>query len=96
MTSEYDALFQEAFGSQWQTAKAICRAESGLRKDAKSPTSDYGLCQINQVHRKRVGGDLTKLFDPATNIRVAAAIYKDNGGWHPWTVYRTGAYKKYL
>lgn len=93
---DYDALFQKYFGSEWQTAKAVCMAESGLNPTALSRTSDYGLCQINQVHRRRVGGDLTRLFDPETNIRVASDIRRDNGGWHPWTVYRTGKYLQYL
>lgn len=94
--ADYDALFVQYFGAQAAIAKAICTAESGLNPTAVSRTHDYGLCQINAVHRKRVGGDVSKLFDPETNIRVAADIYRDNGGWHPWTVYRTGAYKRYL
>lgn len=93
---DYDALFQKYFGAEWKIAKAICMAESGLNPLAMSRTNDYGVCQINQVHRRRVGGDLTRLFDPETNIRVAADIRRDNGGFHPWTVYKKGIYKKYL
>lgn len=77
------------------TAMAIMQAESGCNTAAISPTCDHGLMQINCVHRDMVGGDLNKLHDPATNIRVAYAIYS-GGGWSPWTTYTSGAYLKYL
>lgn len=78
------------------TAMAIMHAESNCNPIASSPTCDHGLMQINCVHRAAVGGDLALLNDPATNVRVAYAIYAAAGGWTPWTTYTSGAYLRYL
>ncbi len=78
------------------TAMAVMRAESGCNPTATSPTCDHGLMQINCVHAAAVGGDLTLLNDPATNVRVAFAVYSGAGGWSPWTTFTSGAYLRYL
>ena len=58
--------------------------ESGGNPRAVGGTS-RGLFQINgSAHAARVGGDLDALFDPATNVRVAYAIWLDQG-WRPWS-----------
>jgi hypothetical protein len=44
---------------------------------------NYGYFQVNAVHGARVDWNLDALFDPATNVRVAYAIWRD-GGWGPW------------
>lgn len=73
-------------------AMAICQAESGGRPDVVSKpntngTRDYGLMQLNQI----------PVLDPAENIRIAyVQKYKTKQGWNHWTVYKTGAYLKYL
>ena len=44
-----------------------------------------GLMQIAPVHIAKVGGDLSLLYDPAVNLRVAYAIWLDSGGnWEQW------------
>lgn len=95
-----DAYFKKYFGDSWKTAKAICTAESGLRNVTgrvnSNGTRDHGVCQINDIHKGKVGGDISKLYDPETNIRIAGAIFKASKGFSPWTVYKTGAYRKYL
>lgn len=93
--TNYDPIFERYFGESWKTARAVCTAESGLNPSSISPTHDYGLCQINQVHRKRVGGDLQKLLDPETNIRVASDIWREQG-FSPWSVFKSGKYRRFL
>lgn len=78
----------------WNTdiALAIMRAESGCRPNAVSPTNDHGLMQINQ------GLDIygSKIYDPAFNVKIAYEQKYAKGGWSHWTVYNTGAYRKYM
>lgn len=61
--------------------------ESGGRPNAthlnNDGSMDYGLMQINSIHRKRVGGDLNALLDPETNVRVAHDIFVEQG-FTPW------------
>lgn len=81
----------------WNTsiAMAVMHAESGCNPTATSPTCDHGLMQINCVHAAAVGGNLALLNDPATNIRVAFAVYQ-GAGWSAWTTFTSGAYLRYL
>jgi hypothetical protein len=75
-------------------AVAIALAESGGRANASNRNSDgsidRGLWQINSIH----GGLST--FNPLANARAAYSISGGGRNWNPWTVYRTGAYKKFL
>jgi len=74
------------------TAIAICEAESSGRPDAVSKpnwngTRDYGLMQLNNI----------KILDPAENVAYAYHNkYMTKQGWRHWTVYKTGAYRRYL
>jgi len=70
--------------SEIENALSIMSAESGGNPDAISPTKDLGLMQINAVHADRVGGDLSRLFDPEVNLRVAYEIWSEQS-WHPWS-----------
>jgi hypothetical protein len=72
-------------------AIAICKAESNGNTNAISSTADRGLMQINYIHADMVGGNLNALYDPVTNIRVAASIYGGRG-WNAWSTYLNGAY----
>lgn len=76
-------------------AMAVMRAESGCNANILSRTCDRGLMQVNCVHKAKVAGNLSALFNPETNIRVAYAIYK-GAGWRAWSAYKNGAYLKYL
>ena len=64
-------------------ALSVMRCESGRDPGAYS-NGNYGLFQINAVHAWRVGGDLSQLFEPEVNVRVAYEIWLDNAGWRPW------------
>lgn len=73
---------------QVNNALLTMRKESGCRPGAVSPAGDHGLMQINaRYHAWRVGGNVRALYDPATNIRVAAQIYRESG-WRPWVAVR--------
>ena len=93
------------------TMVAISQAESGLNPRALNPdrsTGDYsfGLYQINMIdepgymlgaeRRQNLGLKANEeLYDPKTNVRAAKSIL-DSQGLGAWSVYRSGAYKKYL
>ena len=88
---------------------AIGMAESSGRPHAHNTKGDdnsYGLWQINMLDKpgfmmgEERRGQLAldsneQLFDPIVNGQAAKYIY-DMQGFRAWTVYRTGAYKKYL
>ena len=67
-----------------KTAMAVAYAESGMNPDAKSPTNDHGVMQLNGK----------KIYDVQQNIDEAYEMYKRRG-WQPWAAYNSGAYKKY-
>jgi hypothetical protein len=84
---------------------AIAMAESGGNSNAhnrKPPDNSYGLWQINMIgnlgpeRRKQFGiSNDAQLKDPVTNAH-AARLIKKSQGFGAWTVYKTGAYKRYL
>ena len=39
--------------------------------------------------------DNNELYDPAVNVRAAKMIF-DQQGYDAWSVYKSGAYKKFL
>lgn len=66
--------------------------------------TSFGLWQINTVHgdylRRQTGSNdpcawAQWLYDPDNNARAAKALY-DGAGLKPWTVWNTGAYRRYL
>lgn len=76
-------------------AAAVAMAESGGRSDATNTSNsngsiDRGLFQINSIH----GANST--YDLATNVRYAIQLSQNGTNWSPWTVYKSGAYRKYL
>lgn len=86
----YRGLVAEYFpSSQVKNALFTMRKESGCRPCAVSPAKDYGLMQINYPsHSRKVNGNAKALCDPETNIRVAAQIHRESGGWCPWVAVR--------
>jgi hypothetical protein len=74
---------------------AIALAESSGNPAARNPTGEdsRGLWQINlRSHPAMASGNL---YDPETNARAARQIC-ESAGPGAWTVYRTGAYKRFL
>jgi hypothetical protein len=68
------------------TAAEIAMAESGGNPNALSPTSDYGLWQINASN-----GTLAT-FNPYENARSAILLSGNGRNWGAWTTYTSGAY----
>lgn len=98
---------------QAHIAQAVARAESNGRPRAandtnKNGSSDYGLWQINTIHRcgpknrGRCWEDVTghpwdAVFDPEVNTMFAVFLQREQG-WEPWSTYSYGKkpYRKYL
>ena len=90
---------------------AIALAESSgkvraLNDDTETGDLSYGLWQINMIdyptyklgeeRRKQMKlKDNNELYDPAVNVRAAKMIF-DQQGYDAWSVYKSGAYKKFL
>ena len=90
---------------------AIALAESSgkvraLNDDTETGDLSYGLWQINMIdyptyklgeeRRKQMKlKDNDELYDPAVNVRAAKMIF-DQQGYDAWSVYKSGAYKKFL
>lgn len=85
----YRGLVAKYFpSSQVNNALLTMKRESGCRPNAVSATNDHGLMQINyRWHAGKVGGVKSRLYDPETNIRIAAGIYQGRG-WSAWYAVR--------
>ena len=83
-------------GKDLETAVAVALAESGGRPkvNAAGAEDSRGLWQINSVHFGRFDAD--RLYEPGYNARAARAVWRDAGGFGPWTTYRTGAHRPFL
>lgn len=80
------------------TAAAIALAESGGKATARNHSSiedSRGLWQINTyAHPWALS---MNLYDPLQNAKAAVRVYNSNSRtFNPWSVYKSGAYKKYL
>lgn len=74
MVCAYDWPCEQALSVMWCESTGNPRAESG---------GNIGLFQINRIHSGMVGGDASRLYDPATNVRIAHEIWVGSG-WRPW------------
>ena len=86
---------------------AIAMAESSGRSAAHNSNRDtgdnsYGIMQINMIdgmgpeRRRQFGIDSNEqLFDPATNMRAARAIYESQG-WNAWGAFSNGSYEQFM
>lgn len=75
--SSYDTLFQTLgveHGLDWILLASIARAESEFRPDAVSRSGAVGLMQVMPFVASSMGVSREELFEPATNIRVAAEL----------------------
>lgn len=88
-------------------ATAIAKGESGWRTDAVGDVGiqdskwgpSVGLWQIRSLKAEYgTGGtrDASRLTDPAFNAASMATVSGLGANFKPWTVYTSGAYKKYL
>lgn len=91
--------------SQVRTAVAVATAESGRQGTAANTSNDdgsqdYGLWQINNIHRVRfeqvTGVPYSAgVNDPDLNTRFAVFLQHEQG-WRPWVAYTSGSYLKHL
>lgn len=65
-------------------AVAISLAESGGRWQVISPSADYGLWQINQIHFAQFGVNADTVTEPNMNARIAIALSGNGHNWGPW------------
>jgi len=89
------------FGADCRLALAIQRAENPGGKCEiyhynSDGTLDWGYFQINTVHLKRAGLNLRDLLDCKANIDFAYQLFRESGGFTPWSTYNSGAYRRFL
>jgi hypothetical protein len=99
--SAWQAYACQRFGPDCRIALAIQRAENPRGKCEiyhynSDGTLDWGYFQINTVHLKRPGLNLRDLLDCKANIDFAWQLYRERGGFTPWSTYNSGLYKKFL
>lgn len=87
----------QTFGKDCKMALSISWSENGTRQCDRYQVNrdksiDYGIFQINSTHINKEW-KLADLIDCHQNIQYAYQIFKSSG-WYPWTVYKSGAYKK--
>lgn len=69
---------------QVTTAVAVALAESAGDDHAISPSYDFGLWQINQVHQFDPGIEWPDILDQWVNARAAIAISGNGSNWRDW------------
>jgi hypothetical protein len=89
------------FGVNCRVALAIQRAENPQGRCEiyhynADGTLDWGYFQINTVHLKRPGLNLRDLLDCKANIDFAYQLYRERGGFTPWSTYNNGLYRKFI
>lgn len=65
-------------------AVAVAMAESGLNSEAISPSSDYGLWQINSSNFGWLGLTPETALEIAPNARAAVRMSGAGANWAPW------------
>ncbi len=84
-----ETIVAEVWGDLTPQAMAVAFCESSHDPGVVSANGqDWGLFQINRVHRGRVaamGYEWDDLFDAHVNAVVARHIYDEAGDWSPWT-----------
>jgi hypothetical protein len=89
------------FGPDCRVALAIQRAENAPGKCEvyhynPDGTLDWGYFQINTVHLQRPGLNLRDLLDCKANIDFAYQLYREKGGFTPWSTFNDGRYRRYM
>lgn len=109
--SGIEEIIYAYFKDDYQTAKAVFTAESGLQKDAQGWNCHYGTesraCAPEDrekawsvdcgVAQINVVGKVCpqELFDPNHNLEVARKKYESRK-WQPWCAFTSGKYLAYL
>ena len=95
--SEQEAVIMGAIGAAESSG-----ITSAHNPDASTGDNSYGLWQINMLgkleqERKQLFGisENEQLKDPKINAAAAKKIYEQQG-FNAWSVYKSGAYRKYL
>lgn len=71
-------------GDQTTIAVAVALAESGGWTTAVSPSADYGVWQINIVHRSQFPNLWPQRFNAVASAKMAKAISGNGMDWGPW------------
>lgn len=83
------------------TALAVAGAESGYRirarNYARNHTNDYGVYQINEIHKP----DLDRIYDPEYNVKMAFQVYtqrkrRDGIGWTAWVAFKNKKHEEFI
>lgn len=77
------------------TQAAIDMGESGGNPRAYNPNDPGGSYGLGQVNAK-AHPDMRMTFDPTENMRQQFQISKGGTDFTPWSVYKSGAYQRYL
>lgn len=81
-------------------AVALAGAESGYRirgrNYARNKTNDYGVFQINEIHKP----DLDRIYEPEYNVQQAYRIFtsrkhRDGVGWTAWVAYKNNKHQAF-
>lgn len=83
-----ETMYAAGMGAWWENGVADCiiRHESGWDRWAISPTSDFGLWQLNAINLWLLRG--ASWADPAANTKAAIELYHRAGdSWSPWSVH---------
>lgn len=71
-----------------EEAVRVAKCESGLNPRAANG-QHAGLMQISRTYHAarvaRLGFTWAQMFEAGPNVAVAADIYRESGGWGPWT-----------
>jgi hypothetical protein len=89
------------FGADCRLALAIQRAENPQGRCEiyhynSDGTLDWGYFQINTVHLERPGLNLRDLLDCKANIDFAYQLYREKGGFEPWSTFKNGRYRQFM
>lgn len=94
-------------GSNLAVAVATAMGESSLNPGAVGDTGlanakwgpSLGLWQVRSLNAEKGKGtwrDASRLHDPAFNARAAFSISNSGSNFNPWTIYKTGAYRRHM
>jgi cell wall-associated NlpC family hydrolase len=99
--SELGALWARHGGSNKRVAAAIAMGESGgipgrVQQGMPPGLTGWGLWQITPTSGIWQNGRFGNLLNAENNARAAVYLWRQAGGFRPWTVYNTGAYQRFM